>query len=84
MFKAQVIRISFSQGKVKLVRVNDEFELTDFEGADSKLLDRCSQIQRKSDLCRVSGRLELNRAAKQRIKESPLATDTAMNGCFSI
>ena len=39
LFKALVIGISFSQGKVKLGRVNGEFE-----SADSKLLDKCSQI----------------------------------------
>ena len=78
LFKALVIGISFSQGKVKLGRVNGEFE-----SADSKLLDKCSQIQRKSDLGLVSGRLELNGAVKQRGKESSLATDTEVNGCFS-
>ena len=39
LLKALVIGISFSQGKVKLGRVNGEFE-----SADSKLLDKCSQI----------------------------------------
>ena len=39
LFKALVIGISFSQGKVKLVRVNGEFE-----SVDSKLLDKYSQI----------------------------------------
>ena len=51
LLEALVIRISLIQGKVKLVRANGKFELTEFESADSKLLEKWSQIQRKWDLC---------------------------------
>lgn len=36
--KVQAIKISLSQGKTKLVRINGEFALTEFKLADGKLL----------------------------------------------
>lgn len=36
--KVQAIKISLSQGKTKLVRINGEFALTEIKLADGKLL----------------------------------------------
>ena len=50
----------FDQGKVNLVPVNGELELTEFDFNHVKITEKWGKIQRKLDLVRVSGEFELS------------------------
>ena len=50
----------FDQGKLNLVPVNGELELTEFEFNHVKITEKWDKIQRKLNLVRVSGEFEFS------------------------